>query len=239
MLAPCRAMFRGHRGRVQRWSSLRRRAVRRRILGANRMGTPQASESPWPNRQDRLFRKSVRSEFVYTKGQDEFKLLMSLLQGELPYFYREGYYQAGRTLAMGIVGGAKRCVIYPMAFCYRQFIELSLKATIVAHAAALGVTPPEGLSKNHGIMPLWNQLKCLFEQQQPGCTKGDETLSNVERCLNDLHAADASSQLFRYPTDKAGHSVDQQLPDIDVAAFANTMDGLYAFFVGLEDNARS
>lgn len=196
-----------------------------------------AAESPWPTKKDRLFVRPSKPDEPPPE-LDGFESLLKSLGPDLGYAYREAYFRAGEILAHAWLEDDRNGYLkYPMLFCFRHFVELSLKAIIEVYCELLECEPGIAVEKAHGPMKLWNEAKRLMDEAVPNTGTGNETSRNVERCLNELHQVDRDSQLFRYPTSKDGQSVEARLPRVDVDRFFATMRHLEALFFGCQAQA--
>jgi len=155
---------------------------------------------------------------------------------ELDAAYREGYFDAARHLAGRVRNEhLDRWLMFPAIYCYRHAIELSLKSLIRRYSGLVAQMVECNLESEHGLMQLWHEAQRHLAMVY---TAGKEdTDRNVERCLKELHDVDRNSQLFRYPTNKSGASVEALLPRIDVGQLVRTMDNLRAFLEACEAQA--
>lgn len=157
---------------------------------------------------------------------------------DLDYAYRESYFEAGKILASEWQKDDRNWILkHPMLFCFRHFVELSLKAMIAIYCKLLGQESRIKIEKEHGPMRLWNEARRLMDEAVPNTGTGDETNRTVERCLNELNQVDKDSQLFRYPTNKDGQSIEDRLPLVDLGQFLATMENLHALFIGCQAQA--
>jgi len=197
-----------------------------------------AEEFPWPSKNDRFFVKTEPKSASQPAGSPDFEALLGLTRPYLCYVYRRGYYEAGQRLAQGLYEDRDNWPLrYPMLYCFRHFVELSLKAVIEVYCQLLEKEPSIELDKEHGVMKLWNEAQQLIEEAVPNTGTSDDTDRNVTRCLNELNQVDKNSQLFRYPTDRQGQSVEGRLPKIDLGQLLKTMENLCALFEGCEMQA--
>lgn len=194
-------------------------------------------EIPWPSEKDQLFVKPKSTEHAESKRSPEFESILESLKPELESSYREGYYEAARTLSQHICNDGRSDVVYPMLFCYRHFVELSTKSLILVYAKLQDDEVRITLPREHSLGKLWNEAKRLIKQAEPSDRKDDATLRNVERSITELNQVDKNSQLFRYATDKQGDSVESRLPKPDLQQFVTTMENLHSFFAGCEMQA--
>ena len=124
--------------------------------------------------------------------------------------YATGYRQAGDALVAALsdegraYGVAADAVGFPVAFCYRHYIELMLKALIIDASNLLG--SPEQPPWNHRIGSLWALLRPKLEEIWP-----DEDLNPVEANITLLHELDPTGEEFRFPFLKEGKGKQMQL----------------------------
>src|SRR3989442_1058797 len=69
---------------------------------------------------------------------------------------QSGYLRAGEILAKRLArrDQDETGLIYPMFFCYRHAVEMSLKFLVWRYAGSAGIDLPE--KKNHSLASLWN-----------------------------------------------------------------------------------
>lgn len=156
-------------------------------------------------------------------------------------------------------------MIMPTLYCFRHFLELSLKSLIRACSELAGKPVPTRkvnrcglpaeaaedvcaqcahverdesvIDNEHGIMPLWTICRRLIVETFPPYPKDTTTLPAIETCLNDFHQVDSSSQTFRYHLDRSGNSTEDRIPPIDLARLLITMEKVHSFFDGCDMQA--
>ena len=188
---------------------------------------------PWPNSTDRVF--APRPKATKVEGQSNLDAVFASLREDPEYNYRDGYYQAAKLLASTLTQAGYSDLYYPMLYCYRHYIELSLKSIIKSYAKLNDESA--GDLKTHKLMPLWKQARALLEKTGGGPPDGSDTLGNVERYINAFNMVDYSSELFRYATDNAGQPTAKQLPFVKVEQFVNVMENLNAFLEAVQSQA--
>lgn len=191
----------------------------------------------WPSEKDQLFVKPKSTEHAESKRSPEFESILESLKPQLASSYREGYYEAARTLSQHIYNDGRSDVVYPMLYCYRHFVELSIKSLILVYAKLQDDEVTIPLESEHSLGKLWNEAKRLIQQAESSVRKDDATLRSVERCISEFNQVDKNSQLFRYATDKQGDSVEARLPEVDLQQLVTTMENLHSFFDGCEMQA--
>ena len=116
-----------------------------------------------------------------------------------------GYKDAADALIAGLVEhGRNDALIFPIVFCYRQYLELQLKA-ITALVEKFEETGDE-FERTHDLKKLWSSLKPRLEaeidQQEQGA------LAVVEDCILQFHDFDPKGETFRYPQPVKMHQLD-------------------------------
>ena len=197
-----------------------------------------SSEPQWPSAHARLFVKKEKGQG--TKGDDPIDWLMAEVKPKLDYYYREGYYEAACILAHCMAQDRFDRLLYPMLFDLRQYLELSLKCLIETYAQCCrlnDIDPQVGDIQHHNLMKLWREATRVMELPSEQDEAKKKTLKNVERNINEFNEIDKTSQLFRYPGDVKGESVEPRLPKVSLNELRRTMEGLHAFFDGCKTEA--
>ena len=121
-------------------------------------------------------------------------------------------------------------LVWPVVFCYRQYIELALKDMIAVHGKQV---VPKILPnwKDHQLPPLWQSYKKLIDATLSAISAVVlPEVAAVEACLEEFDRVDAGSYTFRYSTDKQGNQIDIPLSSIDLRPLQSVMEGIYLFF---------
>lgn len=87
-------------------------------------------------------------------------------------------------------------VVYPIAFLYRQYIELRLKQILWSTGAAI--------PKKHGLMTLWDQVREQLKYYKPQDKRYWRKYERVGSLLRPFDDLDPRAEGFRYPYDKEG-----------------------------------
>lgn len=113
------------------------------------------------------------------------------------YAYVEGYRLAADLIVQSVMDGGRSqdLLVYPAAFLYRQYLELSLKDMIQSGRQLVdaGDDSPHG----HRLNYLWQEVKRVF-----GCVDGLSPIPDValiDRIIAEFDALDPGSTAFRYP----------------------------------------
>ena len=129
----------------------------------------------------------------------------------------------------------KECYIYPIMFCLRQYLELTMKDSILycrlrRKVAYSGESNLEG----HNLLMLWDNLKMFLDIN-------DSEVKNVHRIITELNTVDSNGELFRYGSSLTKKVLDKdiEMPLIDVNVLFTRIIQLYRFFEGINNMARN
>lgn len=146
--------------------------------------------------------------------------------------YIEGYREAADKLVHGVIesGTKQDILVFPIAFLYRQYIELQLKHIIQESRIFLeeGASFPE----HHKIDDLWNtanslMAKIIKEHDQSiknYITKAD--VQAIKTIITEFVKVDPESFAFRYPKDKKGNRNLEGIQYINLRKLRDQMDVL-------------
>jgi hypothetical protein len=176
-------------------------------------------EFPWPEKFEEPFRHEQGAGWVFNACMDTTPTI-----GRYALAYRTAAEELFRPL--GESEGAERhhndLLVYPLVFCWRQFLELMLKEMVSMARALSGKSGSANLHK-HDLMPLWNELK----RHLPGLGARPAEIEIFGRTLARLAEYDPDSFAFRYPTDKQGASTQSDIPlHINLKFLNDTMQGI-------------
>ena len=129
----------------------------------------------------------------------------------------------------------KECYIFPVMFCFRQYLELTMKDSILycrlrRKVAYSGESNLEG----HNLLVLWDNLKLYLDAN-------DSVVKNVQRIIMELNSVDSNGELFRYGSNLTKKVLDKnvEMPLIDVSILFTRIIQLYRFFEGINLMARN
>lgn len=150
--------------------------------------------------------------------------------------YGDGYKKAADLLVDHIVeirSGARNPIdylIFPIAFLYRQYVELKLKEIIrLSNDISL---VEDRAPTHHKLDELWSRVRTILEEE----SVSSEDLNVVGYCIAELVAVDPASTAFRYPFDKQGKdSIGQEQVQINVRNLKEIMTKLGNFFLGCSE----
>ena len=180
----------------------------------------------WPRLGDRLF-----SQTSWALDAD-----LSTFRGERLYRMKKAFKTSDDILVSQSEQDTqeRRNLIWPIVFCYRQYIELALKDMIAMHG--LQVQPqikPNWI--DHALLPLWKSYKKLIEATLIETTVDElPEINSIEACIKEFDHVDVGSYAFRYPTDTQGKQTDIPMKSIDFWHIRNTMEGIYLYFDATE-----
>lgn len=128
----------------------------------------------------------------------------------------------------------RECYIFPAMFCLRQYLELTMKDSILHfRMKRKGAYTGESNLEGHSLQLLWDNLKIYFDVL-------DSEVENVHRIIMELDSVDKNGELFRYGSSLTKKIVnkDIEMPLIDVDVLYERILQLYRFFEGINEQAR-
>lgn len=129
----------------------------------------------------------------------------------------------------------RECYIFPIMFCFRQYLELTMKDSILyLRLKRTIVNSGESNLEGHDLLKLWNNLKMYFN-------KNDSTIKNVQRIIEELNSVDNNGEVFRYGSSLTKRVLNKnvEMPLIDVDILYDRILQLYGFFEGINIMARN
>lgn len=160
--------------------------------------------------------------------------------------YADGYLKAATLIVEQCETFYDRnTLIYPMAFLYRQYLELALKGFILDGNKV--IAQPSALPKHHKLDQLWAIAKEIVQERRLPVLRAD--IAAIEQGIREFSKFDPTSEAFRYPVDKQGapsaastatslsiRGLAQAMEEL--AAGLRTLDGLLGADVDLEREFR-
>ncbi len=153
--------------------------------------------------------------------------------------YRDGWFEAGELLARDLAQhNATWSMIdtpeplsttLPMLYCYRHFLEISLKQLVLVLAKLSGL--PACAKMTHRLSVLWTEV----QRHKPRSCGADlpgseETDEHVERLIAEFDGFDPTSETFRYRRDTRGHLHEERVPAADMKQLMDVMGKLRRYF---------
>lgn len=171
---------------------------------------------PWPCVGDVLF----------TSGENWLNACVGWSRDQW-FGFKEGYRRSAMILTQHIADKLQDqdVLVYPVAFLYRQALEISLK-----HLIWLGRQLQDeeaSFPTHHKLVPLWNICQAMIEEVWPDGKKED--LEAVSAVLSQFESRDPSSTLFRYPLTKDGQVPFTHHENIDIGNFSTVIERVFAF----------
>ncbi len=129
----------------------------------------------------------------------------------------------------------RECYIFPALFCFRQYLELTMKDSILYFRlkrknAVRGESNLEG----HNLQVLWNNLIIYIDVY-------DSEVEHVSNIIDELNTVDCNGELFRYGSSLTKKVLNKnvKMPLIDVDKLYIRILQLYSFFEGINSMARN
>lgn len=122
--------------------------------------------------------------------------------------YASSYREAGNALVEAVAQSSYRrnTLGAPILFCYRQYIELSLKDVLAT--AGILLDEPQVIPAEHFLLRVWKNVRTLLSKI---VQEGDNLwIERAETVISQIDALDPNSYCFRYPVDTKGNPT---LPD--------------------------
>ena len=180
----------------------------------------EEKDSPWPQMGDHLFVE--REDWDYNAVLNGQRDNLSL--------YAVGYKKAGEILVELVVESRKDhdLLVFPIAFVYRQYLELRLKQLIRDIKRLLGDS--SGFPATHKIADLWRICRPLLKEVELNI--GEQILDAIQVLIAEFVKVDEDLYAFRYPTDKRNNP---SLPDLSFVNLPNLAEVIRKMSNFLED----
>lgn len=180
-----------------------------------------STEFRWPRAGDKLFKESDRPHDDAVVGQPYGRLLIMA----------EGYKDAADRLVERVKENpiARDFLVYPIVFCYRQYLELMLKYFLQTYGRYADERPNW---KTHKLDQLWLSFKRILAWfQTPDLAQTDAT---VAACVAEFAKIDPDSFSFRYPTDTKGDPLPLDVGTFSLDQLYDVMEGIGNYFTGTD-----
>jgi len=167
---------------------------------------------------DKLFSKSLSASGA----------ILHQFSNERLYHMTIGYKLAADTLIEHTYTEAWKTqkLVYPIIFCYRHFLELTLKSMLEEYSSASVVTSNWS---HHKLEDLWKAFRGILKEVGAEDPK-EHSIDAVEQCIAEFSKIDPVSETFRYPTNRRGSPLHISLEIIDLIQLRSTMEAIDNFF---------
>ena len=192
-----------------------------RVLRSFNLGVPVQMKKPTtknPYKQNNLFRGEA--------GNFDLNACVGTNGGPYDFLdYARGYVRAGIVL----VENAATCdnpvdiLVYPIASCFRQAIELYLKY-LSTNLPSLW-DEPGNMKQTHKLLDNWAFVKGYLCRAKQLDNDG-KRIAQAERILTDFVEIDPTGETFRFPADRSGNLFLQNTWLINVGVLGTAMGEL-------------
>lgn len=209
--------------------SLREKLIKELLLLSKKNIDDMVSFIPLLSNEDTLFSESDAVNDA----------MLNTTQSRNDILIQNGYISVS-VLLMNIVEFSqsnlvKDSYIYPALFCFRQYLEITMKKAILKYRD--GDTNPykgESKFKTHDIENLWEKLIKHIQV--------DEDVKNVGRIIHELNEVDKDSTVFRYDyhlNRDIGNKNNREFNcPLDMDVIKQRVLQLYRFFEGIDEDSR-
>jgi hypothetical protein len=176
----------------------------------------------WPEKGDKLFSPPT--------GVSTGALIHPHSSTRLIYM-AEGYRIAANLLVKHCIDHVpdRDLVVYPIVFCYRHFLELTLKWMLQAFGYTVGMKPNW---KDHDLATLWKQFKAMPGEY--GAGSQDEGDAVVADLLAEFAKVDQWSFAFRYAHTTKGEPMPMSFDSLDVGVLRDGIEQISSYFMGCD-----
>jgi len=176
----------------------------------------------WPTIGDKLF----------SAEQPAYAAALGQYPEERLYHMTGGYKLAGDLLVEQAESQAwrRQKLVYPIVFCYRHYLELTLKSVLQQYGM-LGDLAPSWT--HHRLEDLWRDYRKLLRAVGAE-TSEDQGTGVVEQCVAEFAKIDPTSDAFRYPTRRRGQPFNTELNLLDLISLHDTMQGIENYFLAVD-----
>lgn len=155
------------------------------------------------------------------------------------YGYMEGYKRAADILVNTAIESKAihllDTLVFPICFCYRQYLELALKSLYLNLSADSKDEKVISIKKNgHSLEGIWNKVKPIIEKYSSDDEKED--IKVADTYIRQFDFFDKDSFSFRYPITKRLQLIHSKWKYLDLPNLKNRMNELYIFLNAVEDS---
>lgn len=142
-------------------------------------------------------------------------------------FYARGYKEAAEIVTRTSLRSRRKvlayCIVFPVVFLWRQYVELRLKELIHSGRHLLGQPPPQKEICHHDIGQLWDTVRVILSKSVH-MRRSELTL--IEPVIREWKEIDPFSMAFRYPHDRKGKPSAPDVSQINLRKFGQIMKRL-------------
>jgi len=176
----------------------------------------------WPKIGDKLF----------FEAQPAYGAFLARDSDERLHHLREGYKLAADLLVeqAGAEAWRRRKLVYPIVFCYRHFLELTLKAVLNQYGSMGNIASDW---KHHRLEDLWSDFRKLLRNLDADYPEEQGTKA-VEHCIAEFAKIDPISDTFRYETSRKGQPFKTDHEMIDLWQLRAGMQTIENYFMAAD-----
>ena len=177
------------------------------------------------------FRWPAVGDKLFSAEQPAYGAFLSHHPEERLYHLTGGYKLAADLLVEQTEAQAwrRRKLVYPIVFCYRHYLELTLKSILQRYGPLGDLTSSWS---HHRLEDLWCDYRTLL-RAVGGETSEDQGTGAVEQCVAEFAKIDPASDAFRYPTRRRGQPFGTELEMLDLISLRDTMQGIENYFLAV------
>ena len=180
---------------------------------------------------DREFRWPTKGDVPFTEADDPLENANIADGFARLVFMTEGYKKAGDLMvAVAEREPAQRhCLVFPILFNYRHFLELSLKYQLATYGPTVSIEPNWNC---HRLEVLWSVFIEMLDRF--GTDDPDEVDPVVGEIILEFAKIDPGSYSYRYPVNKNGEPVPVDRENLHLPTLADVIDGVAGYFTGCD-----
>ncbi len=206
--------------------SIERKTIRQIVFLSKHEATEQLITSSRLKHSDRFFAQSTNMNDSYLNRG------VWLNEAHLPDAYFDTAILLITMIQLTNSNGIRDGYIFPALFCYRHYLELTMKDSLNRFEGNGGLDDLV-VEREHSLCKLWNKLKRYI---------GDgEEKEIVQNRIFEFNNIDPNGELFRYPYEisKEGWQLPSSLPSglHNIKKLKETMIKVYQFLEGINSLA--
>jgi len=139
-----------------------------------------------------------------------------------------GYFHGANQLVSDLEKKPANTLVYPIIFLYRHYLEIALKSILYKYEK-LGHKINDNIIVRHNILKLYEEVNTITQEKYPDRPLPEEIYIFIKE-FNDF---DATSQTFRYSTNKQGELWINNHDTIGLDTLKLYMEKYEPYFYGL------